>query len=190
MANRIAILGWGSLVWDSRGLPIENGWMGSRAWYAAGPVLALEFSRISDDGRLTLVIDHDNGTELLSLYAFSSRTNLIDAKSDLQFREGTTENNIKSWSSSSPTQIADGSEAKPMGTVAAWAAAKGIDHVVWTGLSTNFEKKSGKPFTAESAIAHLDQLSGVQQRNACRYVRRAPEQIQTAITPSARKLLP
>ena len=50
----IAILGWGSLVPDPRGLPIADG------WHQAGPVLPIEFSRISKDGQragcLTLVI--------------------------------------------------------------------------------------------------------------------------------------
>jgi hypothetical protein len=50
----IAILGWGSLVWDQRVLPTES------EWNSEGPRLPIEFSRVSQDGRLTLVIDSCN----------------------------------------------------------------------------------------------------------------------------------
>ena len=43
---KIAILGWGSLVWDSRQLPHSG------EWHTGGPVLPIEFSRVSKDGRL------------------------------------------------------------------------------------------------------------------------------------------
>jgi hypothetical protein len=42
---KIAIVGWGSLIWDPRDL------------HLATAILPIEFSRISDNGRLTLVVD-------------------------------------------------------------------------------------------------------------------------------------
>ena len=48
---KIAILGWGSLIWNQNGLPVKG------QWKKNGPVLPIEFSRVSRDGRLTLVID-------------------------------------------------------------------------------------------------------------------------------------
>ena len=53
---RIAIIAWGSLVWDPRTLQIKGDWV------ASGPELDIEFSRVSKDGRLTLVIDPVNGS--------------------------------------------------------------------------------------------------------------------------------
>ena len=47
---KIAILGWGSLVWNPRNLSIINS-----AWHPDGVLLPIEFARISRDGRLTLV---------------------------------------------------------------------------------------------------------------------------------------
>lgn len=49
--KKIAILAWGSLYWDKRTLAIQS------EWNEDGPTLPIAFSRISKDGRLTLVID-------------------------------------------------------------------------------------------------------------------------------------
>lgn len=77
----IAILGWGSLIWDKRDLPIVGDWQ------AGGPVLPIEFSRVSGDGRLTLVIDEQNGADVTTRYARSERVNLSEAVASLQKRE-------------------------------------------------------------------------------------------------------
>lgn len=58
----ITILGWGSLIWDQRDLPISGDWQ------LGGPALPIEFSRISRDGRLTLVIDECNGVAVSTSY--------------------------------------------------------------------------------------------------------------------------
>ncbi|MHC2302867.1 hypothetical protein [Rhizobium mongolense] len=59
VALRIAILGWGSLIWDQR--PEFD--MHHKGWLRGGPVLMLEFSRISESRKsaLTLVIDNTHG---------------------------------------------------------------------------------------------------------------------------------
>ncbi|TIT04035.1 MAG: hypothetical protein E5W72_01625 [Mesorhizobium sp.] len=84
---RIAILGWGSLIWDKRPEFDEK----HAPWEDDGPALKLEFSRISDtrNGALTLVIDTDYGQERIVQYALSTRTNPADAVADLRCREGT-----------------------------------------------------------------------------------------------------
>ncbi len=46
-----AVLAWGSLVWDPRALQTTG------KFTANGPLLPIEFCRVSDDGRLTLAID-------------------------------------------------------------------------------------------------------------------------------------
>ena len=63
---KIAVIGWGSLIWSKRDLEIEGDWI-----IGGGPVLPLEFSRVSKDGRLTLVIDHTNGVAVTTSYAIS-----------------------------------------------------------------------------------------------------------------------
>ena len=45
---KIAVLGWGSLIWDPKELDANNEWNND------GPFLPIEFARISNNGRLTL----------------------------------------------------------------------------------------------------------------------------------------
>ena len=48
---RIAVIGWGSLIWNQAELQI------SKPFTLGGPALNIEFARISMDGRLTLIVD-------------------------------------------------------------------------------------------------------------------------------------
>ena len=88
----MAILAWGSLVWDRRNWPITND------WERGGPVLPIEFSRMSRSGEragcLTLVIDEHHGANVPTRSALSPRTNLDDAIADLRSREGTSSDRI------------------------------------------------------------------------------------------------
>ncbi len=63
---RIAILGWGSLLWDKRPDFDEQ----HDDWQFDGPVLPLEFCRVSSSrgGVLTLVIDPVHGTSCPAAY--------------------------------------------------------------------------------------------------------------------------
>lgn len=58
----VAVLGWGSLVWDPPDLPIR------RHWYEDGPFIKADFLRQSSDGRMRLVLD-ETGSEVRSLWA-------------------------------------------------------------------------------------------------------------------------
>jgi hypothetical protein len=74
---RIAILGWGSLLWDE-----DLDFDGSHGtWQHDGPTLKLEFSRVSTTrlGALTLVIDTEHGAETAVAWCLSKRTTLADA---------------------------------------------------------------------------------------------------------------
>ena len=48
---KIAVLGWGSLIWSHKNLKIKD-----KNWKEDSPELPIEFARVSNDGRLTLVI--------------------------------------------------------------------------------------------------------------------------------------
>ncbi len=88
----IAILGWGSLLWDKRPEFDEH----HGFWALDGPNLKIEFSRISQtrSGALTLVIDPANGTSCRVAHTKSKRRNSEDAICGLRSREGTTRANM------------------------------------------------------------------------------------------------
>ena len=174
-APKIAILGWGSLIWDER--PEFDKQHGS--WQADGPVLRLEFSRISESrkGALTLVIDSEHGSDCQTSYAVSNRKNPDDAIADLRCREGTVMRRMGYY-------FRDGSrrcEPEVPDTIAPWAAEKGFDVVVWTGLPSNFEQESGKNFSIPNAISYLQSLTPEGKSMAATYVWRAPDFVQTTL---------
>ena len=177
MAQRIVILGWGSLLWDE--------WPGfdkqHREWLGDGPTLNLEFSRISRSrrGALTLVIDHVNGAPCQVAYTFSKRVSLDDAMCDLCHREGTTLANIGHLSLHDfRTTTSDDESSKSIRT---WAKEKNVDVVLWTKLPSNFKEVCGKPFTVKAAVAHVQALDAEGKVKAAEYVWRAPPFIDTPL---------
>ena len=72
----IAILGWGSLVWDPRDLPHYG------PWRKEGPTLTIEFSRVSSDCRLTVVVDPVAGAPCPTRYAISPRIKELIGKTN------------------------------------------------------------------------------------------------------------
>jgi len=78
---KIACLGWGSLIWNPGSLLIR------REWFNDGPLLPIEYSRISNDGRLTLVIT-ENVKPIRTLWALMATEDLAEAKKSLKEREG------------------------------------------------------------------------------------------------------
>ena len=134
---RIAILGWGSLLWDKD--EFFDQWHDE--WKKEGPNLPIEFSRISKsrNNALTLVIDLDKGEETPSFYTISKRRSPDDAFSDLRCREKTTNRNIgminllDNTSQSRSDHIAN--------KIRDWAVANKFDVVIWTDLISNFEIK-------------------------------------------------
>jgi hypothetical protein len=169
VAYMIACLGWGSLVWNPRELPIQ------RHWFEDGPMVRAEFLRESKDRRITLVL-HESAAPVRSLWAIMTSTSLAEAKQRLASREGTLKKdeaqNIASWSVGhvAPTDVLD---------LGAWAAVRGIEHVVWTALPPKLADKAGVVPTAEQVVAHLGALTGPERDVAETYVRRTPRQIDT-----------
>ena len=177
---KIAILGWGSLVWERRDLPKLKG-----EWFKGGPLLPLEFSRISESriGILTLVIDPQNGKEASVRFATSARITLEDAICDLRTREGTVVKYIGF------VDLVGGSQRcnafpKAADTIRSWASNKGFEAVVWTDLPSNFCKKHGQKFEIENAVKYLKELCEQDKcaaKAAHEYINNAPEEINTPL---------
>jgi len=171
---KIAILGWGSLLWE--GGPEFDRW--HTDWMLDGPTLKLEFSRISDTrlGALTLVIDDENGTSSNVAWCLSKRTNLPDALCDLRAREGTALDKIRQLVLSPEATAPPQPEL-----IAAWARARKLDAVVWTALESNFKKRRKHAFSVTAATAYLQSLPADAKAKAAEYVWRAPDFVKTPL---------
>src|SRR5690606_17938939 len=132
---KIAILAWGSLVWQPKELKYDK----SFGWKSDGPILPIEFARISKDGRLTLVIT-SNGTKVPTLYTLSDYKTIDEAVLDLALREGSGRKNIgwydKSKNEFSPEKIACKDEIRE------WIKDRDFDAVIWTNLGENWKVKN------------------------------------------------
>jgi hypothetical protein len=175
--SAIAILGWGSLLWEDA--PDFDRWR--EAWRFDGPALKLEFSRISARriGALTLVVDPAHGT--LNRVAWCPSRRHVDAEAiaDLQRREGATARNIGVVSSGGGAM-----RARDLGTarsVLSWAQLKLLDVVLWTDLPSNFEEKTNRGFSVPEAISYLNTLDPAAKAKAAEYLQNAPEFIQTPL---------
>jgi len=165
----IGCLGWGSLVWDPRELPVHG------QWFVDGPFLPIEFARQSQDGRLTLVIV-PKSSRVRSLWTVSAAPTLAEAREALRKREGVAESNfdehIVAWSAGNETE----SNAPEIG---AWARRVGLDAVVWTALPPKFQQEDNRIPTVDEAVSYLRDLPHEKRRSAEEYVRRAPCQVDT-----------
>ena len=166
---KIAILGWGSLIWDQRDLPTLG------VWQKGGPVLPIEFSRISSDGRLTLVIDEKNGVPVKTRYVESGSGTLGQAIEDLRKREGTSKSMI-GVASKTINNAKAGSD-----TIKDWAVDNKWDGVIWTVLPSNFQDIKNVPFTVENGLTYLKGLSSEKRAKAWEYIERAPEEVVTPL---------
>ncbi len=84
---KIAVLGWGSLIWNPRELRISG------EWHSDGPLLPVEFARVSQDERLTLVL-YPEAEPIQVLWALSACPSLEEAEENLADREGTSRHRI------------------------------------------------------------------------------------------------
>jgi hypothetical protein len=175
--NRIALLGWGSLLWEQRAQ--FDGQHGP--WSEDGPTLKLEFSRISSSrqGALTLVIDPAHGEPNRVAFTLSRRQDLSAAIVDLRKRERTTSTNIGFLVPGSGRHRSRNRDA--VESVRRWAARAEVDAVIWTDLASNFAEQTGFNFSVAAAIAYLRGLDPEAKEIAATYIRRAPAFIQTPL---------
>jgi hypothetical protein len=149
--------------------------------------VALEFSRVSGDRRLTLVIDEDNGRLCDADAAQSARIVLDEARGNLAAREGTPKENIGFVDLTTGGKSARG-HPRAVDVIEAWTKATGYDAAIWTALESNFHKedKAGEPFNVPAALRYLDQKVTAEQRTvAFAYIRSAPSSVRTPVRDAA-----
>lgn len=175
---RIAILGWGSLLWEG-GREFDD-W--HNQWQYDGPKLKIEFSRVSRrrSGALTLVIDEEAGSPTTVAWCLSKRQSIEDAISDLRSREDTTVKNIGRIILDKHT-ARQGHPSPSGNSIIAWGENKKLDAVIWTALKSNFGKEAKRSFSVDAVITYVKTLSATGKVKAAEYVWRAPDFVQTPV---------
>lgn len=172
---RIACLGWGSLIWKSGDLPVVGQWLED------GPSLPVEFSRVGEAGELATALCAD-AASIPVFWAWLGCHDLAEACSALKKREGI------------PSDRHDGvgsllvTDAGP-GPLRAWAAARGIQALVWTALPPRIHGIEGRLLSVQDALAYLGGLRGEALEHARDYLTRVPAQIDTPIRRAVRDQL-
>jgi hypothetical protein len=167
---KIACLGWGSLIWNPKSLLIK------REWFKDGPLLPIDFTRQSLDGRLTLVICV-KVKPVRTLWALMATEDLTIAKKSLQIREGIGDKSADKYINSITFEEVTEDVTKSL--IQKWAKLLNIDAVIWTALPSKFNGVDNKVPTEEEAIIYLKNLDVNTQYNAQEYIRKTPKQIDT-----------
>lgn len=174
---RIAILGWGSLLWEESQRDFDEQHEG---WKFDGPPLKIEFSRISSSrgNALTLVIDPIHGHECRVAYTLSRRLNPEAAISDLRGREKTIDGNIGRFFADGFRR--HGRDSAAMDGIGIWARSKSIDVVLWTDLPGSFDNVPQSDFL-NTAVDHVQHLPPEGKVKAAEYIWRAPSFVATPL---------
>ena len=172
----IAVIGYGSLIWDLDDLkPKVTG-----PWHrGAGPAMPVEFSRVSPKRKqaLVLVIQQDVPNMSATSYIMSTRTTLDEAIEDLAARERTNLDHIGYAERDGARSFSRNKGVAE--TVTNWLTEVEIDAAVWTDLDGNFDDHIGETFSHEAGLAYLRTLSGQSLFEAWQYITYAPSETDT-----------
>ncbi|MEM7267616.1 MAG: hypothetical protein AAF401_00030 [Pseudomonadota bacterium] len=179
LKGRIAVIGWGSLIWDLDNLaPFVTGeWM-----MGPGPRLPFEFTRVSPKRKMGLAVclDQVNGDPCQTNAILSIRDDIDQTAEELRARERAK---IIDWIGM--VHPATGARRSSIPEVADifedWCAKTGAAGAVWTDLGGNFEEAIGEPFSVSRAISYLKTLSGESLEEAVRYIEYAPKATNTPL---------
>ena len=176
--GRVAIIGWGSLIWDLDILAdkVKGAWR-----LGEGPELPVEFARISPKrkGALALCLDPVHGQPCRTSIIASTRADCTEAILDLAARERADPGHIGALCTR--TGIRKSASAEIMQTIESWSQRFGWSCAVWTDLPPNFADTRGEAFSVPRAIAYLKTLEGDRLTGACRYIHLAPEVTDTPL---------
>lgn len=175
---KIAVLSFGSLLWNSRGLKLHP-------WNPDGPFLPIEFCRISNKSKkLTLAINEDIGVDNPTNYAISKQnfSRTLDA---FQRREKISDKYVDK--SIAIYHKADGwvnggfqkySTRLKTGIIS-WMIEDNIDVVIFSALSRRFKDAIDLPFTVGNAINYVNNLPARKKAAAEFYISNVDARINT-----------
>lgn len=179
----ICVLGWGSLIWNPGVLQITGNWNND------GPTFPIEFARISNNKRLTLVIK-ENFDKVETLWATSAIQDLEEARNNLMLREGLTDvNAIGYFDFSNNVNSIRRCKEQLSRELMRWNANKNFDAVIWTDLGAIFSLQTRNFFSANNLNEYLDSLNPNEFALAKEYILKAPLQIQTRFRESLEKFV-
>ena len=174
--SRIAIIGWGSLVWDLENLTphTQGDWL-----MEAGPKLPMEFSRISLKRKLGLAVclDPEVGVPCKTHVIASVRGDIHAAVEDLRLRERAPYGLIGAHHAG----FKHGRMPEVLQIVQKWCEAEGWDGAVWTDLEPNFSAHTKRGFSVSEGIRYLKTLKGESLEEAYNYIQNASAQTATPL---------
>jgi hypothetical protein len=176
---RIACLGWGSLIRHPKTLPVLG------QWSPDGPLLPVEFARVSKGRRVTLVL-LEGAREIQTWWVLLSVPDLKTAVEELRKREDCNASDIGYWSRSGEF-LDTGFERKEsweravVKAISAWVEQARLDAVVWTALPAKGFDNPELPCFPDHVVAYLRALTGEERRGAEDYIREAPAQTDTIV---------
>ena len=174
MMTHVALLGWGSLLWDRN--DAFDCWHNS--WQEDGPILKIEFSRISSSrkGALTLVVDPENGASIRVSWCLSRRLTVDEAVDDLRRREKTSVQNVGRIGGGTAPRCRD---RETLQAIESWAAQRALGGVVWSDLRSNFAMERHENYSVDAGIRYFPSLKGLSRAQAIDYIKRAPAFVRT-----------
>lgn len=187
---KIAILGWGSLVYDPRDLEI------TAPFELTGPNLPVEFCRISNNRRLTLIIDESFGTLCQSYAAVSAAGDIAAAIENLRLRKEMPSGASVGFvdvRAQTRSPVATKLHPHATETIADWTLNNGYDATIWTALDRHFDRFAHEPFSVNAAMRFLESLEQNDPEaftRALAYIRRAPPATQTPLREAAQAQWP
>lgn len=183
---RVAILGWGSLLWNPKSLRNQ------RKWRSDGPWLPIEFARTSNleekNGRrpyLSLVIYEHTGL-IQTYWDMSLIAEVGDARLDLKSREGCSIDEIACLPRGQSRWLSTvlGLETR----IQEWLDSKkaDVDAVIWTNLG--WKIPNAARFTVKDGMNWLRSLHQAGKDDTSEeYIRKAPSQTDTCLRRQARE---
>lgn len=174
---RIGCLAWGSLVWDPRTLPVAG------PFRLDGPRLPIEFSRVSLDGRVTLVLD-PAAPMLPTFWVPLEAMRLDEAIEALGERERIPSpmrgRHVGALvRGQSRPEVHGETDGQIVSTIAQWLESRPLDAVLWTALPPRGPAGEPERPDVDRLIAHLESLEEDARTRAEQYVRRAPWSVRT-----------